>query len=108
YGVRFVCIVDSRTHRTTVATIRALGGQVEMVSEPDPETGDLLTARLHRVAQLLEPIPGAINLYQYGNPANPGAHSAGTMREIAEASDHPLDVLMAAVSTTGTIAGCIA
>ncbi|MGP9708057.1 2,3-diaminopropionate biosynthesis protein SbnA [Brachybacterium sp. AOP42-C2-15] len=108
HGVHFVCVVDSRTNATTVATIRALGGQVEMVTEPDPETGDLLTARLHRVEQLLEQIPGAVNLYQYGNPANPGAHAAGTMAEIAEATDHRLDVLMAAVSTTGTIAGCTA
>ncbi|WP_304502199.1 2,3-diaminopropionate biosynthesis protein SbnA [Brachybacterium sp. FME24] len=108
YGVRFVCVVDSRTNATTVATIRALGGEVEMVSEPDPETGDLLTARFRRVEQLLEQLPGAVNLYQYGNAANPGAHAAGTMAEIAEATDHRLDVLMAAVSTTGTIAGCTA
>lgn len=108
HDLHFVCVVDSRTNRTTVATIRALGGEVEMVCDPDPATGDLLTARLHRVDQLLEQIPGAVNLYQYGNPANPAAHSAGTMREIAEATDHRLDVLMAAVSTTGTIAGCTA
>lgn len=106
HGVRFVCVVDARTNRTTVATIRALGGEVEMVSEPDPATGDLLTARLHRVQELLEQIPGAVNLHQYGNPANPGAHRSGTMPEIAAALDHRLDVLMAAVSTTGTLAGC--
>lgn len=108
HGVRFVCVVDSRTNATTVATIRALGGEISLVSEPDPETGDLLTARFRRVEQLLEQIPGAVNLFQYGNPANPGAHATGTMREIAEATDHRLDVLMAAVSTTGTIAGCTA
>ncbi|MGP5007667.1 2,3-diaminopropionate biosynthesis protein SbnA [Brachybacterium tyrofermentans] len=108
HGVRFVCVVDSRTNATTVATIRALGGEISLVSEPDPATGDLLTARFRRVEQLLEEIPGAVNLFQYGNPANPGAHAAGTMREIAEATDHRLDVLMAAVSTTGTIAGCTA
>lgn len=108
YGLRFVCVVDSRTNATTVATIRALGGEIDLVSEPDPVSGDLLTARFRRVEQLMEEIPGAVNLFQYGNPANPGAHAAGTMREIAEALDHRLDVLMAAVSTTGTIAGCTA
>ena len=108
YSVRFICVVDSRTNATTVATIRALGGEIDMVSEPDPATGDLLTARFRRVEALLEEIPGAVNLFQYGNPANPGAHAAGTMREIAEATDHRVDVLMAAVSTTGTIAGCTA
>lgn len=108
HEVRFVCVVDARTNPTTVATIRALGGEIEMVSEPDPATGDLLTARLHRVRQLLAENPGAVNLHQYGNPANPGAHSAGTMPEIARALDHRLDVLMAAVSTTGTLSGCAA
>lgn len=106
HGVRFVCVVDSRTNATTVATIRALGGEIDLVSEPDPVSGDLLTARFRRVEELMEEIPGAVNLFQYGNPANPGAHAAGTMREIAETTDHRLDVLMAAVSTTGTIAGC--
>lgn len=108
YGVRFVCVVDSRTNATAIASIRALGGEVDLVSEPDPVSGDLLTARLHRVQSLLAEIPGAVNLFQYGNPANPGAHAAGTMREIAEALDHRLDVLMAAVSTVGTLAGCSA
>ncbi len=107
-GVRFVCVVDARTNATTVATIRALGGEIELVTEPDPETGDLLAARFRRVEEILERIPDAVNLYQYGNPANPRAHAEGTMREIAEATDHRLDVLMAAVSTTGTIAGCTA
>lgn len=107
-GIRFVCVVDSRTNRSTMAAIRALGGEIDLVAEPDPLTGDLLTARLARVTALLEDIPGAVNLYQYGNPANPGAHREGTMREIAEATDHRLDVMLAAVSTTGTIAGCSA
>lgn len=108
HGLRFVAVVDSRTNATTVRTVRALGGEVDLVAEPDPETGDLLTARLHRVQALLGTIPGAVNLSQYDNPANPGAHRDGTMREIAEALGHRLDVLMAATSTVGTLAGCSA
>ena len=108
HDVRFVCVVDARTNATTVRTIQALGGEIDLVSEPDPATGDLLTARFNRVKELLEEIPDAVNLYQYGNPANPRAHYDGTMREIAEATGHQVDVLMAAVSTTGTIGGCSA
>lgn len=108
HGLRFVCVVDARTNATTVRTIEALGGEIDLVSEPDPDTGDLLTARLQRVQRLLVEIPGAVNLHQYGNPANPGAHRDGTMREIAEALDHRLDVLAAATSTVGTLAGCAA
>ena len=107
-GLRFVCVVDSRTNATTIATIRALGAQVEVVDQPDPVTGDLLTARRKRVRALLEEIPGAVNLNQYANPANPGAHRNGTMAEIAAALEGRVDVLLAAVSTTGTLSGCTA
>ncbi|KAA9393230.1 pyridoxal-phosphate dependent enzyme [Kocuria coralli] len=107
-GLDFVCVVDVRANKATVAAIKALGGRIEMVAEPDPETGDLLTARLLRVERLLEELPGAVNLYQYGNPANPAAHRDGTMREIAEAAGHRLDAVVAACSTTGTIGGCAA
>ncbi|WP_233568875.1 pyridoxal-phosphate dependent enzyme [Kocuria soli] len=105
-NVHFVCVVDSRANRSTVAAIRALGARIEVVDQPDPATGDLLTARLARVRQLLEEIPGSVNLYQYGNPANARAHCDGTMREIAEATGGQLDVMVAACSTTGTIGGC--
>lgn len=108
HGVRFICVADTRANPGALAAIRALGGEVDLVREPDPETGDLLTARVHRVHALLAKIPGAVNLHQYGNPANPAAHRDGTMREIAEALDHRVDVLLVAVSTTGTLGGCAA
>lgn len=105
-GARFVCVVDSRANPAALRTIRMLGGEIELVDRPDPVTGDLLTARLARVRELVAAIPGAVNLYQYGNPANPAAHTTGTMREIAESLDHRIDVLLVAVSTTGTLGGC--
>lgn len=108
HDVQFVCVVDTRANRSTIAAIRALGGRIELVEHPDPATGDLLTARLARVQELLQEIPGAVNLHQYGNPANAGAHREGTMREIAEAMDHRVDDVVAACSTTGTIGGCAA
>lgn len=106
HGIRFVCVVDTRANVSTRALIQALGGEIDLVTEPDAATGDLLTARVHRVQELLHEIPGAVTLGQYSNPANPGAHHDGTMREIAEATGGRLDVLMSAVSTTGTISGC--
>lgn len=108
HDVQFVCVVDTRANRSTIAAIRALGGRIELVEHPDPETGDLLTARLRRVQELLRELPGAVNLHQYGNPANPAAHRDGTMREIAEALDHRIDDVVTACSTTGTIGGCAA
>lgn len=105
-GLRLVCVVDSRTHETNLKTLRALGAEVRVVTEPDPESGDLLTARLDLVAHLLERIPDSYWPDQYANLSNPGAHSAGTMREIDEALEGDIDHLLVATSTTGTLRGC--
>jgi cysteine synthase B len=43
-------------------------------------------------------------LFQYGNPANPGAHYDGTGAEIVEALDR-VDVLVAGLGTGGTLMG---
>ena len=107
YGMQLVCVVDARAHEANVRTMRALGADVRVVTEPDPETGDLLVARLNLVAHLLEQIPGAFWPNQYANEANPAAHAAGTVREIDEALDGDLDYLFVATSTTGTLRGCV-
>lgn len=103
-GVRFVCVVDVNANPTTVAHIRALGGQISLVSEPDPVTG-LLGARHQRVRDLLTADPGAVNLNQYGNPANPAAHRTGTAAELLDDLDGDVDAILVACSTTGTING---
>jgi cysteine synthase len=49
--------------------------------------------------------PEYVLLYQYGNPANPGAHYATTAPEIIR--DLPdLDVFVAGLGTGGTLTGC--
>ena len=50
HGMRLICVVDTRAHETNVRAMRALGADVRVVAEPDPETGDLLVARLALVA----------------------------------------------------------
>ncbi|WKD57777.1 putative siderophore biosynthesis protein SbnA [Corynebacterium capitovis DSM 44611] len=104
-GWKFHCVVDRRTNQATLAHIRALGATIHEVTEPDPETGDWLTARRTRVAELKDEL-GAINLDQYSNRAAFDAHSEGTMREIVAQLGHAPDVLVVAVSTTGTVGGC--
>lgn len=106
HGVKLVCIVDSRAHETNVRAMRALGTDVRIVTKPDPETGDLLSARLKLVARLLESTPDSHWPDQYANESNPAAHLEGTMREIDEALEGDLDYLLVATSTTGTLRGC--
>ena len=106
HGMRLICVVDARAHATAVRAMRALGADVRVVSRPDPETGDLLVARLKLVEQLLGEIPNSFWPDQYANESNPAAHASGTMREIDEALDGRLDYLFVATSTTGTLRGC--
>jgi cysteine synthase A len=106
HGMRLICVVDARAHGTNVRAMRALGAEVRVVTEPDPETGDLLVARLRLVHRLLAEIPNSFWPDQYANESNPAAHASGTMREIAEALDGRLDYLFVATSTTGTLRGC--
>lgn len=104
--VAFHCVVDTKANVATVALIAALGGVIHRVEQPDPDTGDLLAARMAKVRELVARTDGAVWLNQYANPAAIEAHSNGTMREIAEALNHQVDQLFVAVSTTGTLAGC--
>jgi cysteine synthase A len=106
HGLSFVCVVDTRAQPTKIQAMRALGAEVQVVELPDPETGDLLVARLKHVARLLDSIPGAYWPNQYANASNPAAHAAGTMREIDEALDGDVDLLLVATSTAGTLRGC--
>ena len=105
-GLRFICVVDLRTSGEKIATMRAFGAEVEVVTEPDPICGDLLSTRIARVARLCSEIPGAFWPDQYENPANPASHAEGTMREVLDVLGPELDAVFVATSTAGTIAGC--
>ncbi|MEJ4098784.1 pyridoxal-phosphate dependent enzyme [Corynebacterium mastitidis] len=106
-GMSFHCVVDPRTNRYAVSVMEALGATVHRVTEPDPATGDWLAARRNRVRDLLGELPGSVNLDQYSNQAVFPAHARGTMREIVEQLGHAPALLFAAVSTTGTLGGCL-
>ena len=106
HGLDLICVVDTRTTEVNLQTMRAMGADVRVVTEPDPD-GDLLGARLKLVARLLESIPDSYWPDQYSNESNGDSHSAGTMREIDDALDGDIDLLFVAVSTTGTLAGCM-
>lgn len=105
-GLRFICVVDPRTTEQHTAIIRSYNGEIDLVTEPDPETGEFLPARIRRVNELLAQIPGSYWTNQYANPDNYLAHANTTMKEIA-ASLEQLDYLFCGVSSCGTIRGCM-
>lgn len=106
HGLRFICVVDAKTARLNLRVLRAYGAEIEMVREPDPNSGELLQARLQRVRDLLDRHPGSFWPNQYTNWNNPRSHQATTMSEVVEELDGRVDYLLAATSTCGTVRGC--
>jgi cysteine synthase A len=106
HGLRFLCVVDSKTTQQNLRVMQAYGAEIDVVDTPDPQSGELLQARLKRVEALLAAIPGSFWPNQYTNPSNPAAHYRSTMQEIAGALDVPVDFLFVPTSTCGTVRGC--
>jgi N-(2-amino-2-carboxyethyl)-L-glutamate synthase len=107
YGLRFICVVDSLANPGTLAAMRALGAEIDMVSIAEGRGGNPLAARLARVAHLLATTEGAYRPNQYANGLNPAAHAMGTMAEIDAALDGEVDGVFVGVGTTGTLCGCL-
>ena len=104
YGLKFICVADSRTNQTNIKVMRAFGAQIEVITDPKPGQS-LLEARLERVQELLDTIPGSFWCNQYANEDNPGAHHY-TMEEIDKALGGKIDYLFCTTGTCGTIRGC--
>lgn len=105
HGLRFTCVVDPMAAPANIAIMRSLGVDVEHVEEP-AEVGGYLAARLARVQQVVAAEPDAVWINQYANDRNWLAHYHGTGAEVADALLLPPTVLVAPVSTTGSILGC--
>jgi cysteine synthase len=106
HGLRFLCVVDPKTTRQNLQSLRTYGAEVDLVTQSDPVTGEFLQARINRVKALLHRIEGSFWPNQYENLNNPALHYRATMHEIATALDGKVDFLFVATSTCGTIRGC--
>lgn len=105
FGLRFVCVVDAKTTPQNLRLLQAYGAEVHVVTEPDPETGEYLPARIRAVRDLVASTANSFWADQYSNEANAAAHRQ-TMREIAVALGGEVDYLFCATSTCGTLRGC--
>jgi cysteine synthase A len=105
YGLRFICVIDPKTTRQNLSILSAYGAELDLVTTPDPETGEFLQARLKRVRHLLDSHPDSFWPNQYSNLDNPAAHFK-TMREISRELGSQVDYLFCATSTCGTVRGC--
>ncbi|MGH9831043.1 MAG: pyridoxal-phosphate dependent enzyme, partial [Blastocatellia bacterium] len=67
YGLRFICVVDSKTTSQNIRLLEAYGAEVDMVSVADSRTGEFLQARIERVKFLLHSVENAFWPNQYAN-----------------------------------------
>jgi cysteine synthase A len=104
YGVRFICVVDSKTTLQNILILKAYGAEVDIVDVPDAVTGEFLQARINRVHNLQDSMENTYWPNQYSNKFNPIAHHK-TMHEIVAALGD-IDYLFCATSTCGTLRGC--
>lgn len=104
-GLRFICVIDPKTTAQNRRLLEAYGAQLDMVTEPDPVTGEYLECRLERVRYLLGSFDNSFWPNQYANLCNPEAHHR-TMQEIVQALHGRLDYLFCSTSTCGTLRGC--
>src|ERR671934_846725 len=86
-GLRFICVVDPKTTSQNIRILKAYGAEIDLVSKPDPVTGEFLQARIDRVQTLLKTIEDSFWTNQYANLANAQAHYRTTMHEIATELD---------------------
>jgi len=105
YGLRLICVVDPKTTAQNIRLLKVYGAEIDLIEEPDPQTGEFLQARINRVTSLLAFHRNSFWPNQYANLYNPRAHHQ-TMREIVNALDGKLDYLFCATSTCGTMRGC--
>jgi len=108
HGLRFRCLVDPKVTQQNIELLTAYGAEIEMIEHPDPETGELLPAKLKRVNEILETVENSFWVDQYASPENSGAHYRSTVKEILRDLDgRMLDYLFIATATCGTIRGCL-
>ena len=106
YGLRFICVVDPKTTEANLRVLRAYGAEIDLVAEPDRESGEFLQARLKRVQELASSLDSAFWPNQYENSQNSDAHYHNTMHEVSVALDGKIDFLFVPTSTCGTLRGC--
>lgn len=107
FGLKFICVTDSKTSGQNIKIMKAYGATVEVVRQPDPETKDFLQARLRRVRELMAELGGnGFWANQYESECGMRAH-LDTMNEICQQAGGHVEWLFCATSSCATIRGCV-
>lgn len=100
----FICVLDPKSPKSNLNLVRAFGGQVEMVEQPD-ESGSYQKKRISVARAIAAQMPNCVNLDQYNNPAAIDAHYYSTGPEIYSQLGGEVDVVVGSVSTGSHLSG---
>jgi cysteine synthase len=98
-GYKLILTMPERMSTERVSLLRYLGAEVVLTP------GSLMRDAVQRAGELEREIPGAVQLRQFENPANPEIHRRTTAREIWDDTGGAVDAFVAGVGTGGTITG---
>lgn len=102
-GYRVILVMTDKIGQEKRNYLKALGAEVVIVpKEATPDSPDYYR---NKAKSLAREIPGAINLNQYANPANPQSHYETTGAEIWRDTDGKITHFVCGVGTAGTITG---
>jgi len=103
-GYRFLAVVDHHAAKEKLRIMRAYGAELVVVESAGAEDRVATAAREARAAEIERETPGAVWLRQADNPANAAGY-AGLARELRDATNDSIDVLVGAVGTGGSLCG---
>ncbi len=99
-GYRCIIVMPEDMSLERRYLLRAYGAEVVLTPKSQGMRGAVAKAE-----ELAQKTPGARLVRQFENPDNPRAHAESTARELLEATEGRIDVLVAGVGTGGTITG---
>jgi cystathionine beta-synthase len=102
-GYRVIITMPEKMSQEKQVVLEALGA--EIIRTPTEAAWDAPESHIGVARRLREIIPNSHILDQYSNPSNPGAHEAGTGKEILDQCDGKLDAVVMTAGTGGTISG---
>jgi cystathionine beta-synthase len=102
-GYRLILVIPDKMSTEKIAHLRALRVDIRITrSDVGPGHPDYYQ---DMAASITANTPGAYNINQFSNPANPRAHEETTGPEIWKQMDHKVDAVVCGVGSGGTMTG---